>query len=379
MSGLLHLTDYLDPRGGGIASALLGLSSALEQPLQLWACDPPDPADSPPCATFFPTRRLGPVIWSSGMTRALDEHQPGVVHLHGLWGPASRAVAGSKSAIEHPLVVSPHGMLDPWALQNSRWKKQLAWRVWDGRVVRGASCLHALCLAEAESMRRLGLNQPIAVIPNGVTCPDTPPEREASTLFQALFLGRIHPKKGIDALIEGWARWHETATVPARLIVAGWDDGGHLDSLRNRARDLGCESSIHFPGPVFGGAKEKLLRESTLFLLPSLSEGLPMTILEAWAQALPVLMTEACHLPEGFDTGAALHIEPSAESIARALNQFTSLPPDRRTEIGLAGHALVKERFRWSTVAARFREVYAWLDGGPRPSCLVEAAEIPGP
>jgi poly(glycerol-phosphate) alpha-glucosyltransferase len=130
--------------------------------------------------------------------------------------------------------------------------------------------------------------------------------------------------------------------------------------------------SVHFLGPQFGELKAACFQAAAAFILPSVSEGLPMTVLEAWAHGLPVLMTPQCNLPYGFQAGAALRIEPEAASIAEGLGLLFQMSDSERSGMGARGLALVKERYHWPTVAAQMVAVYTWVLGaGPAPDCLL--------
>ena len=178
-----------------------------------------------------------------------------------------------------------------------------------------AAVLHALCDEEAVSLARLVPNVPICVIPNGIHLPEL---RDSGQLVRSgevlLFLGRIHPKKGLEPLIEAWAQVPAAAQSGRRLAIAGWDDGGHQARLSAHARRLAIQDSVLFLGPTFGEAKERVLRSASAFILPSFSEGLPMSVLEAWSFAIPVVMTEECHLGIGFARARAIRVEPTVTS-----------------------------------------------------------------
>jgi glycosyltransferase involved in cell wall biosynthesis len=111
-------------------------------------------------------------------------------------------------------------------------------------------------------------------------------------------------------------------------------------------------------GPQFGAQKLASYAAAHAFILPSLSEGLPVAVLEAWSHWLPVLMTAGCNLPEGFEAGAALPVEPAPDSIAAGLRTLASLSDSALAEIGLRGRRLVERKFTWSAVAAQLRAVY---------------------
>ena len=169
------------------------------------------------------------------------------------------------------------------------------------------------------------------------------------------------------------------------LAIAGWDQGGHENELKSVAtslelpwkdlRDPGSAeaASLIFTGPQFNEAKQACYHHSDGFILPSLSEGLPMVVLEAWAWNLPALITPECNLPEGYAANAAIRIEPDSKSIAEGLRDFFAMHPDERAAMGQRGRTLVQAKFTWQTIAREMRVLYEWmLGGGERPACLVD-------
>jgi poly(glycerol-phosphate) alpha-glucosyltransferase len=275
-------------------------------------------------------------------------------------------------------------MLDPWALRNSAWKKKLAGWLFEREHLKRAACIRALNGSEAESIRAFGIKNPIAIIPNGVDLPQEPRElplaksapprsgSESQLPRTLLFLGRIHPKKGLVELIEGW-KLSRARVNGWKLEIAGWDDGAHEAGLRERTTRLGLDGSVTWTGPQFGQAKVSALQRASAFILPSHSEGLPMALLEAWAYGKAVLTTRQCNLPEGFSIGAAIRIEPSGDSIARGLDCLTGLADTELSEMGSRGRQLVREKFAWWPVAAEMKSLYDWILGnGPRPACVID-------
>jgi poly(glycerol-phosphate) alpha-glucosyltransferase len=189
-----------------------------------------------------------------------------------------------------------------------------------------------------------------------------------------LYLGRLHPKKGLANLLLAWSKPVDSGDTAAHnwyLVIAGWDQGSHRATLEAIALQRGIRDRIRFVGPQFGGEKSATFISSDAFVLPSLSEGMPMTVLEAWAHGLPVLMTPQCNLPEGFAGGAALRVEPSPEGIARQLGILFAMSGDRRRELGERGLDLVRTRFNWEIIAGQLESIYRWVLGvGPEPKCV---------
>ncbi|MER8710057.1 glycosyltransferase [Mesorhizobium sp. M1088] len=327
-------------------------------------------------------RVVGPAAfgYQPALLRSLRLSAPDILHLHGLWMYPSLA-ALSRSTGRLPRVVSPHGMLDPWALRNSGWKKRLASKLYEENNLRGAACVHALCQAELRAIREYGVTAPIAVVPNGVDLSIAEGQHPAPKWRGAvpqgarilLFLGRIHPKKGLLQLLDAigglsrnreFAHWH--------LVVAGWDQGGHLAQVKARAEMLNLGNRVHFVGPQFGSDKAATFAASDAFILPSHSEGLPMAILEAWAFCLPVLMTAECNIDEGFAADAALRVGMDPTSIACGLEALANLTPAERKRIGQNGRGLVERQFSWGKIAGDMRSLYEWVLSGHNSPSFVD-------
>jgi len=329
-------------------------------------------------------RGPGALGYSPDLFPALDS-KADLLYAATLWKYPSWAALQWAERTGKPMIVAPHGSLDSWALSNAAWKKRIASVLFKGRQLRRAACLRALSQAEADSFRAYGLTNPIAMVPNAVDLAEDG-KVESGGKKTLLFLGRIHPKKGLPNLIRAFKKARRASEW--QLVIAGWDQGAHESQLKSLCdalslswydrRDVkappsafGRQSSVLFSGPVFGQGKEDLLRSADAFILPSLSEGLPMSVLEAWAHGLPVVMTPECNLPEGFDSGAAITIGADTESIAQGLNELYSMSEGDLRTMGVRGRQLVKKRFTWQTVAQQMREVYDWmLGGGQAPACV---------
>jgi poly(glycerol-phosphate) alpha-glucosyltransferase len=329
--------------------------------------------------------------FAPGLVDILIKAEADLAYFVGLWKYPSVAALRWVRQTGKPMIVSPHGMLDPWALRNSGEKKRLAGWLFQNAQLKKAACLRALCAAEATSIRAYGLKNPICIVPNGVDLP--PRETSAGSVAASspfppgrkvlLYLGRLHPKKGLAALLKAWSTALGTQGKDWVLAIAGWDQGGHEAELKRQATELGLrwsdgvvrksdDASVLFLGPVFGEAKAAAYTHCDAFVLPSLSEGLPMVVLEAWAYGKPVLMTPECNLPEGFTAKAALRIESKSKSMTEGLQQLFEMSPGDRQTMGRNGLVLVQDRFVWPKIAAEMRSVYAWvLGGGPRPESVV--------
>src|SRR4249919_3943134 len=298
--------------------------------------------------------------YSNELVPAMLDADLDVLSVHGLWKYCSVGSHRWHRQTGRPYLVHPHGMLEPWAVRNAMWKKRIAALLYENQHLRGAACLRALSEAEAQSIRSYGLRNPICVIPNGIDLPDL---RQINAKTQPanrktlLYLGRLHPKKNISNLIRAWNETFNSQRGSADdwvLAIAGWDQGGYESELKG----IAAGNSVVFLGPQFGGDKRECYGTCDAFILPSLSEGLPMAVLEAWSYAKPVLMTAECNLPEGFKADASLRIGTTPLEIAAGLKVLREMSDDDRITMGVRGRDLVGKNFSWPRIGERMRAVY---------------------
>ncbi|MDR7102060.1 glycosyltransferase [Croceicoccus sp. BE223] len=309
---------------------------------------------------------LGPrqVGYAPGLIDALLSADLDALHLHGIWTYPSAAGAAWAARSSKGYAISPHGMLDPWITGRGRWKKALARAGYERRGWRAATLLHALTGREATDIEReiraAGSTADIRVIGNAAPAakpPRSDPGRDT------VFIGRIHAKKNLSALVAGFslARRRNAMPASARLVIAGWGDAGDIAALRSAIAE--ADAPIEFVGPVFGERKQALLDKARFVALPSLSEGLPVAILEAWAAATPVLMSTECNIPDGFKAGAAIDCGMTAERVAQALARGYALDAEGWRAMSAAAMALAGGPFSARSVSrdwvAFYRELAA--------------------
>src|SRR5262249_4190605 len=234
--------------------------------------------------------------------------------------------------------------------------------VFEWRNLRMTTCIHALSEGEARSLNDLGFGDKVIKIPNGVDIAKIA-HQPISSYKIILYLGRLHPKKEVAETIIAWSLVRKALGTVAgtwQLVIAGWDDGGHEEKLRKIVRQRGLEHHVVFLGPVFGADKEALYAKADAIILTSHSEGLPMSVLEAWAYGKPAFMTEQCNLPEGFKVGAAFKVTTDPRNIADVLVDV--LPnPERLAIAGQAARALAKTSFDWINISNQWHSLYESL------------------
>jgi len=380
------LTSWLSYRSGGLRESVsrLTLSLQADPECQMTVFGLADgqtesAADrwGTTAAAFF-THGPNAFGYAPGLSAAVNAANLDLLHVHGLWMYYSVASLRWTRATGRACIISPHGMLDPWALRHSGWKKQLALRAYERKHLQSAACLHALCGAEAEAMRAIGLRNPICIIPNGLEtlnpAADGAPvwrDQIPGTAKVLLYLGRLHLKKGLVNLLNAWQFFSKGTGRDWHLAIAGWDQAGHEDELRRMVRQSSMDR-VHFLGPLFGAQKRAAFAAANAFILPSVSEGLPMVVLEAWSHGVPVVMTRACNLPEGFAAEAALEIGTESEEIRAGLDLLARMSEEQRRAMGHNGWRLCRDRFSQARNSELMRMVYRWLlKRGPRPDCVL--------
>ena len=306
---------------------------------------------------------LASLAYAPELASTLSDARLDLLHLHGIWQYPTHAAGTWAKRNKKPLVISPHGMLDPWITQRNAWKKHVARLGWERSVWNRASAFHALTVAEAADIRAEVSRANVATIPNPAPPLSTPDDYPRGQ--NALYLGRIHEKKNIAALIAAWIAARPKLSGEATLTIAGWGDDTGIAMLEQAM--LGqTDGSVEFVGTAFGAQKAALFDVSRFLVLPSLSEGLPMAILEAWAAGVPTIQTEHCHLPEGFGHGAALQCGTDEVSIRDALVRALTMDEAAWSGMARAAQELAGGPFSSSTVSKAWVRLYgSLLDGAP--------------
>lgn len=375
---LLFLTGHASRAGGGVSVAVRDLARALVThggcELRVAAIRDGDAvAEEEPEWRGLDVRTfsvVGPRKFGASPTllRALLAERYDVVHIQGLWRFHGFAAlfARAPHGLGAPLVVSPHGMLEPWILARSPRTKAMVSALFQRKLLRHARVFHVLSDKEADDVRRIEPGADCVVVPNIVLPAAVANGRpgwwragfEQRRVF--LFLGRLHKKKGIAELCDGWSALCERDAAfrdGAALAICGPLDG--IPELPARVAAL----DERFGNTVFGGAqygleKDRSFRVASFLCLPSKSEGVPLTILEAWAAGVPAIMTPECNLPEGFSQGAALRTGHDGETIARTLFQAFNLEPAVYQAMTVAGRKLAAESFSVDAVLPQMLALY---------------------
>ncbi len=293
-----------------------------------------------------------------------------LLHGHSLWMLPNiyPRVAGLRAG--KPWVISPRGTLSPWALERRRWSKRILWTWAQGAVVREAALLHASSDQERRDFRDLGLKNPVAVIPNGIDLPVAQGPETKAGLRRLLFLGRVHPTKGVELLLEAWGACHRSHP-DWELVVAGPGEADYVETLRHLSSQAGLER-ISFPGAVYGVAKDEMYRSAELSVLPSHSESFGMAVAEALAHSIPVVVSRETPWQDVEKIGCGRWIERDARKWAEVLRELMGRPPHDLAAMGTAGRNWMASAYSWRSVAERMKKSYEWVLGGGAPPPWIE-------
>lgn len=373
----LHFTQSLEPlQGGGLGSSAMALHSQLRaNGEQSVLCSTRGGPVQHAAQGVLEYSRLKPdfVYFSPAMRREGTNlvRETDIVHGHGLYVGTNFIFGREARKQSKPLVYHTHGFFEPYILGRSRWKKRLAHWLFENANIRHVRLWRALTGKEADQIRACGYKAPIVVAPNGLNLEHYRPGESFTGPIQTslvtlpikrkkrlLFLGRIHPKKGLDLLLPAWAalkRQHEEW----ELVIAGPDEQSHGQSMRALAVSLGLGDTIVFAGTVTGKAKLALLHSADLFILPSYSEGMPMSLLEAMACGIPVLATHACNIPDIGLSGAGWDCDARRDSILEVLTNALESSLSELHERGGNGRRLVEKTYSWPSIVGEFLKACA--------------------
>lgn len=353
---VLRVIASLDPRQGGPVEGLLRSAcalAALGHTTEVLTFDPPS---APYLADMaFPVHATGPTMGKFGFTPRLTPWMSAnidrfdVAVLHGLWNYAPIGAWLGLRGTSLPYVQFAHGMLDPWfnSVQPvKRWAKQALWLVAQGHVLSDAQSV--LFTSEEERIRArtsfFGPRYTERVIAYGAA--DMPSEPRAQhAAFAAclpglagrpylLFLGRLHPKKGCDLLVDAFCEIAQRFP-DLDLVMAGPCDNGMREGLEALAAEHGLSNRIHFPGLLQGHAKWGAFRGAEAFVLPSHQENFGISVAEAMASGTPVLISDKVNIRREVEaSGAGLVAPDTLEGTRDLLERFLALAPAQSAEMG---------------------------------------------
>lgn len=312
-----------------------------------------------------------PLAISRNMSNWLRQSDYQLYHTNGLWMHINHATCELARSRKRPYVVTPHGMLYPEALRRSAWKKWPLRKLWFDRDILNASTLHATCETEMRHLRSFGYKGPIALIGNPVDVPEYTNGLAKSHSFSTDgilrlgFLGRLHPIKQIENLIQGAAL---SKISDLEILIIGKGDDAYEHFLRDEAKRLGITDRVKFLGFLNGREKfEQLARLDALFV-PSDMENFGMIIPEALIVGTPVMASLGTPWQALNEERCGWWVDASPQSIADVIFELCSLSPEEHKAMGQRGRDYILRTYASDKVASQMLSLYHWLLGeDPKP------------
>lgn len=293
-----------------------------------------------------------------------------LIHNHSLWMMPNVYAGHIAQRYKVPLVVSPRGTLSRWAMQSGSSAKKLFWPMMQRPALAATACFHATATSEVEDIRRMGFAQPVAVIPNGIDIPMLLPVEKLG-FRTLLFLGRIHPVKGLDMLLPAW-RAIQSRFPDWRLQIVGPDNSGYLAKMQRLAVELGLER-VEFTGGLKGESKTQAYRAADLFVLPTYSENFGMTVAEALAAGTPAIVTKGAPWAGLESRGAGWWIDIGVDPLVACLEKALAMSRENLGEMGLRGREWMQTEYGWARVGEQMALTYCWLlNGGSKPEWVIK-------
>ena len=302
-----------------------------------------------------------------------------IFHDNGIWLPSNNTICNFAIKNKIKLLISPHGMLEPWSLKYKKLKKSIAWNIYQKRNLRRADIIHACSEMEAENILKLNLKKPIAIIPNGIDQPMKDylsnhnffnEEKKQNYLFKnLLYIGRIHPKKGLlnlliatkDLLIrESW-----------RLTIVGFPELNYDLVLRGFVKNNNLEDYVKILEPVSGKDLFNLYQSATYFILPSYSENFGLVVAEALNFGIPVIATKGTPWEILEKTNSGWWVQPKVDEIKQAINRAIFLKENEYLRMSENAKKL-SENYNWEDISQKFITLYSWILGnGTKPDFVI--------
>ncbi len=310
--------------------------------------------------------RAGVTVRSnSPLEQLANRNDRELIHFHGVWQPVFLKVFAHCRRARIPYVVSPHGMLEPWAWRHKRWKKWPWFYLVERRHLAGATRLLTTSNAEAGNLRRFFPDAQCVALPLGLTSarrPDFTAARQAlgwdKSEVVILFLSRIHPKKGLELLLRALTRVGNASACRVRMVIVGGGEDSYLCKLKRFVQAAGTRlPRVDWVGEIWDDRKWAYFQGADLFCLPSYSENFGLAVLESLQVGTRVLTTNQTPWGEIPSWGAGYVVEPSENAIRSALGEFLAHPEwpfEKRAHLATHVHA----QFSWEAVGASYLQFY---------------------
>lgn len=352
---VIHYIASIDKSGGGTTEYMRLLSKALKNDTSFSIATgmSKDPISIEGVSIkFFNNSLLRWFSLANEYRIFLENEKPDIVHINGIWSPQNWIFQKTAQKLGIKVIVSPHGMLEPWILAHNPLKKRIALFLYQKHAINKSVCLHATADMEAENIKALGFKNPIHIIPNGIYLRDVKKIKEKYGTKKMIFMSRIHPKKGVELLIDAW---RTSNTEDWTLEIAGSGEEEYVTNLIKSVEDL---KNVRFVGAKYGEDKWDFLRSADVMVLPTHSENFGIVVAEALAVAVPVITTHGTPWEDLEIHKCGWWIDLSVTNLEKTLLKVFNSSNMLLEMMGKHGRELIIDKYDIKTVGKKMVELY---------------------
>lgn len=361
---IIHYIPSIDRTAGGTSTYMQVLAKGLgelaevhiithtsENPLAMENC----------MVHYVPEYNPFKGAWRKRVAEMMEVVKPDIVHVNCCWMPACAAVQRIAQKHGYKVVLTPHGMLEPWIIKRHYWTRKVpALLLYQKAAVRKADCIQSTAESERDNLLKLGYNKNIKVVRLGIDADGIEMKKSWKKTRQILFLSRVHVKKGINFLIEA-AAVLRSELLGYKILVAGEGDADYVAEMKRMIADNGLQDIVQLVGGVYGDEKWRLFQTSDFFVLPTHSENFGLAIAESLASGTPVITTVGTPWNDLNDSNSGAWIEIGTQPLVETLRRFLALSDDELEAMGRNGRRLIEEKYSAHVMAKEMMEVYETL------------------
>lgn len=360
---IIHYIPSIDRTSGGTTTYLQLLAKELGKltELHIVSHGSANPVKLENCQIHFIASWKHFVEMERQWQYLLYDIKPDIVHINCCWMPQCALTQKWAQQSGYKVVLTPHGMLEPWIMKRHYWTKKVpALLLYQKAAVKNADCLHATAESEKENLLKLGYNSRIAIIPNGIDVESIDIKQNWKRNKQILFLSRIHVKKGIEFLLEAVAVLKNQLNG-YMVNIAGEGDAAYIEQLKRKVQALSINDMVRFCGGIYGEQKWKLFKEADLFVLPTYSENFGIVVAEALASGTPVITTKGTPWQDLEIYHCGWWTEVGTHSTVEALKKFLYMNETELETMGKNGRKLVEEKYSTKGMVKAMINLYTKL------------------
>lgn len=358
---VLHYIPSVDQSSGGVGAYLKLLAHSLGKISELHVVShhSDNELDIENCTIHYIDHSIKKLFNSKKQFLSLlDSIKPDIVHVNSCWEPLSSFTVLWAKQNGYPVVITPHGMLEPWVLAKNHWKKKIpALLLYQKRSLKMADALIATAASEQNNLVALGYNKNVLLVPNGVVTDGIELKKSWSPTHTLLYLGLLRPNKGAGLLLDA-LNLIKDKLDGYKVIIAGPDTEGYLEELKDKCNVYGLQNIVSFPGGIFGDDKWQLYHNADLFVLPTLNENFGIVIAEALLCGTPVVTCKGAPWQCLVSEHCGWWVERTPEEVSKAILNGLSCSEQELEAMGRRGECYVVNTFSSDIVAQKMIESY---------------------